>query len=121
MVRVSEFYAQWVAELIDALKAIPEGSGSAFDNTVIVWATEMSHGNHGNHQWPWIVAGGGWKFTNGHYWNQPSDSPYTHDFAYGDLLVAIAQAMDVPIERFGHEAFSNGDPGAYSHLWRPGV
>ena len=121
MIRVSEFYANWVAELIDALKAIPEGGGTAFDNTVILWATEMSHGNHGNHQWPWIVAGGGWKFTQGYYWNQPSDSPYATDFMYGDLLTAVAQAMGVPIERFGNDAFSKNDPSLYSHLWTPGV
>lgn len=121
MVRISEFYARWIADLIDALKAIPEGSGSAFDNTLIVWATEMAHGNHGNHQWPWVIAGGGWKFTNGYYWNQPGASRFSTEYMFGDLLTAIAQAMDIPTERFGHDAFSNGDPDSYSHLWSPGV
>ena len=116
MVRISEFYASWIAELIDALKAIPEGTGSAFDNTVLVWATEMSHGNHGNHQWPWIVAGGRWHFENGYYWNAPTTSPYDQKHAFGDLLTAIAQAMEVPTTQFA--GFSNGNPDAYAHLWK---
>lgn len=120
MTRVSEFYAQWIADLITELKAIPEGDGNAFDNTIILWATEMSNGDHGINEWPFVVAGGGWKFQNGNYWNHVAE-PYSYDYRYGDLLTAVAQGMGLDIERFGDVLHSAEDPSIYSHLWTPGV
>jgi len=117
MIRVSEFYAQWVSDLITALKAIPEGTGSVFDNTVILWATEMSNGNHKWHQWPWFVFGGGWHFTNGWYENAPTSDVYERTY-FGDLLAAVAQSMVVHTPQFGVDIHTSGNPDAYSHLWR---
>lgn len=121
MTRVSEFYAQWISDLITELKAMPEGTGSVFDNTIIVWATEMSNGNHGSNQWPWVVAGGGWKFNTGTYWNAVTPN-YSQDYRYGDLLTAVAQGMGVETDGFGDREFHGGiDPSQYTNLWSPGV
>ncbi|MEM6955640.1 MAG: DUF1552 domain-containing protein [Myxococcota bacterium] len=120
MVRVSEFYAQWIADLITELKAIPEGEGSVFDNTILVWCTEMSNGNHGFEQWPWVVAGGGWKFNSGYYWNEITPK-YSRDQRSGDILTAVAQGMGVDTQQFGSDFHSGIAPERYAHLWSPNV
>jgi hypothetical protein len=113
MIKVSRYYAENLAAFIDKLKAIPEGNGTVFDNTLIVWCTEMSHGNHGSHDIPWVLFGGGWHFRQGRYVSLPSD----HDYPplpknkYGDLLVQIANAMGSDITTFGDPAWCDG-PGS---------
>ncbi|MEM6955959.1 MAG: DUF1552 domain-containing protein, partial [Myxococcota bacterium] len=59
MIRIKQQEAEWVAGLVDELKAMPEGDGSVFDSTVIVWGTTMGHG--GQHtEWgaPWTILQG---------------------------------------------------------------
>jgi len=119
MTRVSEFYAAQVSAFIDQLKAIPEGDGTVFDNTVVVWCTEMAHGNHGNGDWPWVIAGGKWHFTNGHFFN-PTDAEniYENQYRFGNILIALAHAMGHPIESFGWDRYRHADPSRYGALWK---
>jgi hypothetical protein len=119
MTRVSEFYADQVAKFVDALKAIPEGEGSVFDNTVILWCSEMAHGNHSGYDWPFVILGGKWHFTNGYFFN-PVDRGGRYDlkFKWGNILLALAHAMGHPIPSFGFSGWSDADPSPYQALWK---
>jgi hypothetical protein len=65
---VTNFYAQQVSYFIDKLKAIPEGSGTAYDNTIIMWTTELGDpARHMHTNVPFVLAGGGGTYAKGRY------------------------------------------------------
>jgi hypothetical protein len=105
MTQISVYYAKMLAELIDLLKATPEadGSGTLFDNTLIYWSAEMAHGNHGNFNIPHVIIGGKWHFATGRFLSLPSPAQYKDvaDNKFGDILIAVANAMGHPITKFG--------------------
>src|SRR5258707_15634536 len=58
--KLQRWYATQVAYLIEGWKAIPEGAGSAYDNSIILWTNERGDpARHMNHNLPFVVAGGG--------------------------------------------------------------
>ncbi|MEM9489898.1 MAG: DUF1552 domain-containing protein, partial [Myxococcota bacterium] len=67
--RIGAWYSEQLAYLIAALKAIPEGDGTVFDNTVILCTNEQSRGNnHDRREMPYILAGSaGGYFRTGRY------------------------------------------------------
>jgi hypothetical protein len=65
---VTSFYAQQVSYFIDRLKAIPEGNGTAYDNTIILWTNELGDpARHMHTNVPFLVAGGGGTYAKGRY------------------------------------------------------
>ena len=118
MIKVSRYYAENLATFIDLLKALPEGDGSVFDNTLVLWCSEMAHGNHGVHNMPWVIFGGGWHFQTGRFIDLPQDGgfPPVPENKFGDLLVAVANAMGSPITTFGNPAWCDGPGGPLSVL-----
>jgi hypothetical protein len=58
VVRMNRYYASRVARLATALDAIPEGSGTMLDNTLVVWANEQGRGDHGQENVPIVFIGG---------------------------------------------------------------
>jgi hypothetical protein len=110
MTRIGVYYAKLLAGFIDRLKAIPEGDGSVWDNTVIYWCQEMAHGNHGFHDVPHVILGGGWHFSTGRFLDLKT--PYTYNkvpkHPFGDVLVSLANAMGVPITTFGRPDWCRG-------------
>ena len=62
------WYAQQVSYFLDLLKAIPEGNGSAYDNTIILWTNELGDpARHMHDNVPWVLAGGGGTYAKGRY------------------------------------------------------
>lgn len=59
LVRVHRWYASQIAALAKKLDAIPEGSGTMLDNTLIVWASELGRGDHSLENVPVVLIGGG--------------------------------------------------------------
>jgi len=98
--------AQWhsglIARLYDRLSGIPEGEGTAADNTLLVWCSEVSEGNvHSHTNMPFLVMGGGWHFETGRYLDAAGAS-------HVDLLVTILNAMGVETDTFGLPEFCTG-------------
>jgi hypothetical protein len=92
--------AQWhsglIARLYDRLALIPEEDGTAADNTLLVWCSEVSEGNtHSHLNMPFLVMGGGWHFEMGRYLDAGTGASHT------DLLVTILNAMGVEVTTFG--------------------
>jgi hypothetical protein len=57
LVQMNRYYASRVARLATALDAIPEGSGTMLDNTLIVWANEFGRGDHNQENVPIVLIG----------------------------------------------------------------
>ena len=57
IVAMNQYYASCVARLATGLDAIPEGSGTMLDNTLIVWANEIGRGDHNQNNLPIVLIG----------------------------------------------------------------
>jgi hypothetical protein len=101
--RRAAWHSSLVARLFDRLSEIPEGDGTALDNTLFVWGNEVSEGNvHSHVNMPFLLAGGGWYFRTGRYVRYQGAS-------HSDLLVSILNAMGVPRSTFGLEQYCSGE------------
>src|SRR5262249_32951975 len=66
--KLQNWYATQVSYFIDLLKAIPEGNGTAYDNTIILWRNELGDpARHMNNNLPFVLAGGGGTYPKGRY------------------------------------------------------
>jgi hypothetical protein len=102
LIRRARWHSSLVARLFDRLALIPEGDGSALDNTLFLWGNEISAGTtHSHVNMPFLMAGGAWAFETGRYRH------YT-DTSHADLLVAVLNAMGVPDQKFGNAEFCSG-------------
>jgi hypothetical protein len=101
---INTWYASQLAALIDRLKAIPEGDGTVFDNTVILWTNEQSRGNnHDRRNMPYVLAGSaGGFFATGRYVEFSSETAHNH------LLVSLLNAMGIEAEEFGNPVYGTG-------------
>ncbi len=104
--------AETVAKFAERLKQIPEGDGTVYDNTIIVWMSELANGGHGHNQWPVVILGGAaGKFAGGRYLRFPETVPHpvTKDWNPGGfvgqphqpLLTSLCQAMGMPVDAIG--------------------
>ncbi|MEM1026267.1 MAG: DUF1552 domain-containing protein [Myxococcota bacterium] len=100
---IATYQAELLARLVDALKAIPEGDGTVFDNTLIVWLSEIAVGNtHTHTNMPYLLAGDlGGTIRKGEF---NSFSGRYHN----DLLVTLMNAMGVDGDRFGNPELCQG-------------
>jgi hypothetical protein len=57
VVAMNQYYASCVARLATQLDAIPEGSGTMLDNTLVVWVNEMGRGDHNQENIPVVLIG----------------------------------------------------------------
>jgi hypothetical protein len=92
-----------VARLFDRLSQIPEGEGTAADNTLLVWCSEVSQGDtHSHVNMPFLMMGGGWHFQTGRY------IQVTPGTSHSNLLVSILNAMGVETNTFGLADYCQG-------------
>ncbi|NMO19443.1 DUF1552 domain-containing protein [Pyxidicoccus fallax] len=125
MVAVQRWYAEQVAYLMTQLAAVQEGSGTALDNTLILWGNELGDAaGHMNVRVPTVLAGGaGGKFRMGRFlrvrpagsdplsrWPGPG-TPLPGAVAHNKLLVSIANAFGVNVNTFGHPDYIGPMPG----------
>jgi hypothetical protein len=108
--KVCALEAQKLADLIAALKAVPEADGGTlFDHTVILWCSQIGYGSHDLAELPWVVAGSaGGAFKTGRYVKLPANPKSTRGQPHNDLFVSLANAVDVPITTFGNPDCCNG-------------
>lgn len=104
LVAIMRWYTSQFAYLISALKAVPEGTGTMLDNTAVLWVSELSVGNsHNRREMPFVLAGkAGGYFKTGRFVTFPSGTPHN------DLLLSLAQAMDVETKSIGNPAYCSG-------------
>lgn len=108
------YYLSQIAELADRLDAVPDENGTLLDNTMIVFGTDISDGNHGwgHGVWAFVVVGGGNFLNAGRYYNEPGTP---HNKAW----VSIANAMGVNTNTIGNSTWQGTNlTGAIAGLVR---
>jgi hypothetical protein len=93
-----------ILAFVDRLAAIPEGDGTLFDNTLVVWVDEFCHGYaHAHDEIPYVMLCGSDRFfPMGRYLQ------YENGVANNRLFNALIAAMDVDgAGTFGDPAFGN--------------
>jgi hypothetical protein len=102
------YQSELVARIIDHLDAVPEGDGTLLDNTLVVYWSELSHGNHGLEDTFFVLfGGGGGAIRPGRYLKYARNNPnpfgrnYNNEYTntpHSHLLVSLAQAFGEPID-----------------------
>jgi hypothetical protein len=104
---LQRWYSSQVAYFIQGLKSLPEGSGSAYDNTVILWASEFGDpGRHMQTHAPFIVAGGAGAHQKGRFLQLATTGEYsdtTHP--HNHLLTSVANLFGLDLPGFGDARF----------------
>lgn len=117
-------HAQQVALMIDKLKAVPEDGGTMFDNTIVLWISELATGGHTHDQVPVvIIAGQNTPFARGRYlrFGQTTPRPipdgqtwYPEGLVgqpYNPVLVSIVRAMGGEQNFVGRKSITGTFPG----------
>ncbi len=112
--KIDVWNAEQMAGFIDRLKAIPEGDGTVFDNTVVVWLNEMTRGDHDTANVPHIMAGSAQGyFKTGRYLRLARGGQSLRGDLPGgrwsnDFKVSVLQSMGVEGTTFGNPAECGG-------------
>jgi len=95
MTKVNLYYAQMYARFLEKLRSIPDGDGTVFDHSLLVYGAGMGDSNgHASDPLPLVLAGGG--VRNGHRHVQlPTRTPI------GNLWREVASRYGVELDRFG--------------------
>jgi hypothetical protein len=111
--KVQRWYASQVAYLIDLLKAIPEGNGTVYDNTIILWANELGDpARHMNNNIPFVLAGGGGKYAKGRFLQFGAAPEYRDpQDPHSRLLTSIANQYGANTTAFGDARYPGELPG----------
>jgi hypothetical protein len=105
---VNHWIVTQLAYLLDSLKGTIEGQGTLLDSTIVYFVSEMGEGSaHDPTDLPIIVAGGGGgRIRQGRLLDRPGQGN-------ANLLIALMQAMDVNVTRFG-DSYTTPLPGLVS-------
>lgn len=109
--------AETLAKFAERLRQIPEGDGTVYDNTILVWVSELADGGHGHNQWPVVILGGGaQRFKGGRYLRFPETVPHpvTEGWNPGGfvgqphqpLLTSLCQAMGMEVDSTGKQSIA---------------
>jgi hypothetical protein len=99
-VSITTHYFELIAQLLQQMDAINEGSGTLLDNTIVYIGSEYGDGDaHSFNQQPMILAGGGGKLKMGQHIAVPGGTPQAN------VVLEVMNAMGLPRTAFGN---SNG-------------
>ncbi len=108
MTDLDAWHAAHFAYLLAELDAVPEGSGTLLDHTVVVWVSELATPTHQHHDVCTLLAGGASGFfKTGRYVRYPRNLPNPIDGfpktgpAHNRLHVSLLQAMGQSDTSFG--------------------
>ena len=103
LVKINAFYASQLAYLLGKLEAIPEGTGTVLDNTIVLWGNELGTGRtHSHDQVPFVLAGNaGGYFRTGRFVNCGARP-------HNDLLISLCNAFGIADTTFGNPAYCTG-------------
>ena len=96
--KINIWHAGQLRYLIDKMKSIKEGSGTLFDNSLIMWGSGIKHGDyHSLTDLPLILTGGaGGKLDLGRHVRYPQSQPYAN------LLLTIMRMMGTNAKSIGN-------------------
>lgn len=93
--KIRQYNCEMLVKLMKALEAIPEGSGSMMDNTLIVYSSNNGKEQHTDgSNWPFVLLGNaGGRFKTGQY-------THIKERPINDLYTTFLQGVGAPVERF---------------------
>ncbi len=101
---IRKWYMEQLAYLLNKLNAIPEGTGTVLDNTVVVWCSELAKGNtHSHKDAPFLLCG-----SAGGAWQTNRYLSYSNEVPHNNLLVSLMNGMGVAGNTFGDPAHCTG-------------
>jgi Protein of unknown function (DUF1552) len=102
---IDKYYCDRLADLLNTMKATPEGTGTMLDNTLVVFFSEVCIGElHSIQNMPVVMFGGQaltQKLRTGQHLR------FANRFMT-DVWVAVANAFGVPLKTFGDSQFNAG-------------
>ena len=101
MSKINTYHVSLFAEFVDRLRSTPDGDGSLLDHSLLLYGAGMSNSNaHAPVNLPVMLVGGaGGGLKGGRHLKYAEDTPMAN------LLVAIMDALGVPMDPIGN---SNG-------------
>lgn len=93
--KIRQYNCEMLVKLMKALEAIPEGSGSMMDNTLIVYSSNNAEKQHSEGAtWPFVLLGNaGGRFKTGQYTN-------IKERPINDLYATFLHGVGAPVDRF---------------------
>jgi hypothetical protein len=91
LIVINQWYAQQIANIVKDMKAIKEGAGTMFDNTVILWCNELGEGqSHSHTNIPFLTIGNASGSINtGQSISMPQGTPHN------SLMISLINAMGI--------------------------
>ena len=97
MSKINRYHATLFSQYLAKLRATPDGDGSLLDHMTILYGSGISNSNrHSGDNLPIVLVGGGAGRLKGGRHLKYSDKP-----SMANLLVALMDKLDVPVERLG--------------------
>ena len=97
MSKINTYHVSLFAEFVETLRATPDGDGSLLDHSLLLYGAGMSNSNaHAATDLPIMLVGGAaGGLVGGRHLTYRRDTPMAN------LLVAIMETLDVPVEKVG--------------------
>jgi hypothetical protein len=104
LTRINQWYAARLGGLIDRLKSHPEGDGTLFDHSLVLWCSEFGTGNtHSSARAPYVLAGGAsGALETGRFLR------YSGDVSHNDLLLSLLRSFGLNDQTFGRREWCTG-------------
>jgi len=93
--KIRQYNCEMLVKLMKALEAIPEGSGSMMDNTLIVYSSNNAEKQHSEGAtWPFVLLGNaGGRIKTGQY-------THIKERPINDLYATFLHGVGAPVDRF---------------------
>lgn len=93
--KIRQYNCEMLVKLMKALEAIPEGTGSMMDNTLIVYSSNNGKEQHTDgSNWPFVLLGnGGGRFKTGQY-------THVKERPINDLYTTFLRGVGISVDRF---------------------
>ena len=93
--KIRHYNCEMLVKLMKVLEAIPEGTGSMMDNTLIVYSSNNGKEQHTDgSNWPFVLLGnGGGRFKTGQY-------THVKERPINDLYTTFLRGVGAPVDRF---------------------
>ncbi len=132
LAHVRNYHAQQLARLLTKLKETPEGNGTMFDNTVLVFMSDTANQQHcwRGANWPFVLVGNlGGMLTSGQFLSYPVSRRQTWDNAgvamgaadegnpvTNALFATLLHAVGKPRDTFNRSSSARDVPALYGPL-----
>jgi hypothetical protein len=105
--KIIAWHAEQAAAFLTELKSYPEGPGTVLDNTIFLWTSEQSVGNHKFDRSPYLIASGKFPLAMG---GTLQTGRYI-DYKNGPSHSGVLQALSLAVANVKMPVFGDWDKG----------